>query len=194
MSRLEQQIAFVVELDKLKHTLRQTLVIDASRQENSAEHSWHISVMAILLAEHAPPGTDVLRTLKMLLLHDVVEIDAGDTFCYDVAANLDKSARERLAAERLFGLLPADQAVELRILWDEFEEETSADARYAVALDRLQPLLQNFHSGGGSWQRYGIRRAQVEARMQPIRTALPDVWRLVESLIERGCAAGWIRD
>jgi len=140
-NRLAQQLRFVVEIDRLKTVLRQTLLTDASRQENSAEHSWHLALMAALLAEHAGAEVDVTRTMKMVLVHDVVEIDAGDAFCYDAAANVGKEERERLAAERIFGLLPAEQAAELHALWVEFEAGETAEARFAVALDRLQPLL-----------------------------------------------------
>lgn len=191
--RLEAQLRFAVEVDRLKSILRQTRLVDGSRQENSAEHSWHVALLAALLAEHAPCA-DVGRTMRMLLVHDVVEIDAGDTFCYDATANLDKDARERAAAERLFGLLPADQAAELRALWDEFEAGETAEARYAVALDRLQPLLMNFHGGGGSWAAHGITRAQVMGRMAPIAANLPGLWPTVERLVGEACAAGQIRE
>ena len=132
--RLARQIDFVLELDRLKGILRQTVLTDGSRPENSAEHSWHIAVMVLVLAEHAEGEIDALRVLKMLLVHDVVEIDAGDTFCYDTQANGDKDVREREAADRLFGLLPPDQGAELRSLWEEFEARESAEARFAAAL------------------------------------------------------------
>jgi len=149
--RLARQLAFLVELDKLKTVLRRTSLIDRSRAENTAEHSWHIAVAAALLEEHAVGhGVDLLRVVKMLLNHDVVEIDAGDTFCYDAEANRDKLEREERAAERLFGLLPADQGAELRALWEEFEARETAEARYAAALDRIQPVLQNLHTEGHS--------------------------------------------
>jgi len=190
--RLERQLRFVVELDKLKRTLRQTTLIDDSRHENSAEHSWHLAVMAILLEEYVEAPVDLPRVLKMVLVHDVIEIDAGDTFCYDAQANLDKEERERRAADRLFGLLPADQGAELRALWDEFEEGATPEARFAVALDRLQPLLQNVNGAGGTWRRHGISRAQVLRRMEPIRRAAPRLWPLVERHVEEACRAGWI--
>jgi putative hydrolases of HD superfamily len=190
--RLARQLAFVVELDRLKSILRRTSLIDRSRRENSAEHSWHLTLMAAVLAEHAAEPIDPARVVTMLLVHDVVEIDAGDTFCYDAGANLDRAERERQAAERLFGLLPADQADGLRALWEEFEAGATADACFAVALDRMQPLLQNFHGGGGSWREHGVRRAEVRARMEPIREALPAAWPVVERIIEAACAEGWI--
>ena len=191
--RLAQQLRFVVEIDRLKTVLRQTLLTDASRQENSAEHSWHLALMAALLAEHAGSEVDVARTMKMVLVHDLVEIDAGDAFCYDAAANEGKEERERRAAERIFGLLPAEQAAELHALWTEFEAGESADARFAVALDRLQPLLQNLHSGGGSWRAHGIARAQVLGRMDPIRAGAPALWPTVLAVVEEAVAAGHLR-
>jgi putative hydrolase of HD superfamily len=192
--RLARQLRFVVEIDRLKTVLRQTLLTDASRQENSAEHSWHLALMAALLAEHAGEEVDVARTMMMVLVHDVVEIDAGDAFCYDAAANVGKEERERMAAERIFGLLPTEQAAELHALWAEFEAGESPDARFAVALDRLQPLLQNLHSGGGSWRAHGIARAQVLRRMDPIRAGAPALWPTVLAVVEEAVAAGHLRD
>jgi putative hydrolase of HD superfamily len=192
--RLARQLRFVVEIDRLKTVLRQTLLTDASRRENSAEHSWHLALMAALLAEHAGAEVDVARTMKMVLVHDVVEIDAGDAFCYDAAANVGKEERERMAAERIFGLLPAEQAAELHALWAEFEAGETPDARFAVALDRLQPLLQNIHSGGGSWRAHGIARAQVLRRMDPIRAGAPALWPTVLAVVDEAVAAGHLRD
>ncbi|HEX8276186.1 MAG TPA: HD domain-containing protein [Longimicrobiaceae bacterium] len=192
--RLARQLRFVVEIDRLKTVLRQTLLTDASRRENSAEHSWHLALMAALLAEHAGAEVDVARTMKMVLVHDVVEIDAGDAFCYDAAANVGKEERERRAAERIFGLLPAEQAAELHALWAEFEAGETPDARFAVALDRLQPLLQNIHSGGGSWRAHGIARAQVLRRMDPIRAGAPALWPTVLAVVDEAVAAGHLRD
>lgn len=188
--RLARQLRFVVEIDRLKTVLRQTLLTDASRRENSAEHSWHLALMAALLAEHAGEPVDVTRTMKMVLVHDVVEIDAGDAFCYDATANVGKEEREKLAAERIFGLLPVEQAEELRALWEEFEAGTTPEARFAVALDRLQPLLQNIHSGGGSWRAHGIARAQVLRRMDPIREGAPALWPQVLDIVDRAVADG----
>jgi putative hydrolase of HD superfamily len=174
--RLSHQLAFIVELDKLKQVLRRTSLVGESRAENSAEHSWHLGVMAAVLAEHAPCPVDMERTVAMLLVHDVVEIDAGDTFAFDTAANADKEARERRAADRLFGMLPADQSVLVRALWDEFEEGKTPEARFANALDRFHALLQNVHNGGGTWRRHGITRARILERMDPIREGAPGLW------------------
>jgi putative hydrolase of HD superfamily len=193
MERLEQQLRFIVEIDRLKRVLRQTLIGDASRQENSAEHSWHLALMAVLLAEHAPEGVELGRAVRMALVHDLVEIDAGDTFCYDMQANLDKAERERRCAERLFGMLPAEQGVELRALWEEFEEGASPEARYANALDRLQPLLQNMHTGGGTWRQHGVERERVRQRMRPIQDATPEIWPVVERALADAAERGWVR-
>jgi putative hydrolases of HD superfamily len=193
-ARLERQLAFLVEADRLKGVLRQTTLCDGSRAENSAEHSWHLALMAAVLAEHAPAGADVARAVGMVLVHDLVEIDAGDTFAYDATANVGKAEREQRAAERIFGLLPPEQAAELRALWVEFEKNATAEARYANAIDRLQPLLNNHHSGGGSWKAHGVSRAQVLERMAPIAVAMPGMWPTVLDIVERNCVLGHIRD
>ena len=192
--RLSRQMAFLVEADRLKNVLRRTPLTDDSRPENSAEHSWHLALAAMTLAEWAPPGTNLQRVLELAVVHDLVEIDAGDTFAYDVDANVGKAAREQAAADRIFGLLPAEQGERVRALWDEFEAQATAESRYANALDRLQALLQNMQAGGGSWAAYGITRTQVYARMNPVQTALPAVWPFVASVIERFCASGAIAD
>jgi putative hydrolase of HD superfamily len=191
--RLDRQLRFVIEIDKLKRVLRQTMLMDATRSENSAEHSWHLSLMAILLEEYSPRPVDLGRVLRMVLVHDIVEIDAGDTFCYDVEANLGKAMREEAAAERIFGLLPPEQGFELRSLWEEFEAEITPEARFATALDRLQPLLHNLQTGGGTWRIHGVAREQVLARMQPIRAAMPDLWPFVELSLARAVEQGWVR-
>ena len=191
--RLQRQVAFIVEIDKLKRVLRQTLLTDESRQENSAEHSWHLALMAALLAEYAPEGVDVPRVVRMVLVHDLVEIDAGDAFCYDPVAVTGKAERERACADRLFGMLPADQAAEFRGLWDEFEEKTTPDGRFANAMDRLQPLLQNLNTRGGTWRMHGVAREQVAKRMEPIREAVPALWPLVEQVLDRATAEGWLK-
>jgi putative hydrolase of HD superfamily len=191
-SRLTQQIQFIIEIDKLKNILRQTRLTDNSRQENSAEHSWHLAMMAIVLVEYAPPDVDLLRVIKMLLIHDLVEIDAGDTFCYDAQGNLDKAAREEQAAIRLFGMLPLEQGKELREIWEEFEVCETATARFAVALDRLQPLLLNQKNQGGTWQLHGITKSQVLQRMAPVKEGSPILGALVEQIIEECIAAGYL--
>lgn len=162
--RFAQQIAFLLELDKLKNIYRQTLVLHEDRAENDAEHSFHLALMACILAEHAREPIDVLHTMKMVLVHDVVEIDAGDTYCYDTAGYQDKAEREQKAADRLYALLPAEQAAEYRALWEEFEARETAEAKFANALDRIQPMLLNYKKGGISWMKHGITEAQVTNR------------------------------
>ena len=192
MSALRSQLAFVAEIDRLKRIIRRTPIMDGSRLENSAEHSWHLAVMAVVLAEHAEAGTDVGRVIRMVLVHDLVEIDAGDTFAYDVVANVGKEDREQRAADRIFGLLPSAQGVELRALWDEFEAGATPEARFAVALDRLQPLLANDRARGGSWMTHAVTREQVVARMRPIERSMPALWPVVLETVERhfGPASG----
>ena len=164
MDRFSQQIAFILELDKLKNIYRQTLVLHEDRQENDAEHSFHLAVMACILAEHAREKVDVLHVMKMVLMHDVVEIDAGDTYCYDEAGNETKAEREQKAAARIFALLPEEQEQEYRGLWEEFEARETPEAKFANALDRIHPMLLNYTKGGISWKKHGIHAEQVEKR------------------------------
>lgn len=194
MDRLKQQIAFLVDADKLKSVSRRTPVIDGSRLENSAEHSWHLVLSAMVLREHLCEDCDLLRTLEMLAVHDLVEIDAGDTFAYDADAQLTKQAREHAAAERVFGLLPHDQAAKFRALWEEFEAQDTAEARFANALDRFQPLLQNSYAGGGSWKDHDVTLAQVMKRMSPIEHTMPEVWSTVVAIVETFAKSGLIRN
>ena len=191
--RLGQQIGFIVEIDKLKSIIRRNRLIDCSRNENSAEHSWHVALMATLLAEYADGAVDTLRVMKMLLMHDVVEIDAGDTGCFDAAANEDKSEREKAAAGWLFGLLPADQGSEYRALWEEFETGVTADAKFANAMDRLQPLLNNFHSQGeSSWRPDGTKLEQVQKRMVPIGAGSNALAKYVRELLVEAEQRGYL--
>jgi putative hydrolase of HD superfamily len=183
--RLARQMAFLVEADKLKTILRRTPLADGSRRENSAEHSWHLALAALALGEYAAAGTDLARVLELVTVHDLVEIDAGDTFAYDAAGAVTKADRERLAADRIFGLLPVDQGGLLRERWEEFEAMETPEARYANALDRLQALLQNMAAGGGSWSTYQVTREQVLKRMAPIEAAMPRVWPFVTEVIDR---------
>jgi putative hydrolase of HD superfamily len=191
--RLAQQIAFLLEADKLKAVLRRTPLTDASRPENSAEHSWHLVLAAMVMREHALVELDLLRVLEMLTVHDLVEIDAGDTFAYDARHLGTKAEREQAAADRIFALLPRDQGVRLRARWEEFEAHETPEARFANALDRLQPLLQNACAGGGSWRDHEVTREQVLRRMDPIRSTMPDVWPRVVEIIEAFCASGVLR-
>jgi len=191
--RLARQIAFLIEADKLKTVLRRTPLVNRSRQENSAEHSWHLVLAAMVLREHLANECDVLHALELMIVHDLVEIDAGDTFAYDQAAQATKAARERAGADRVFGLLPPDQASMFRGLWEEFEAGETREARFAHAMDRMQPLLQNAASGGGSWDTHEVTRDQVLRRMAPIEEALPAAWPFVMEIIDRFCSAGVIR-
>ncbi len=189
--RLERQLDFIRELDRLKTVQRQTWLMDTSRKENSAEHSWHIAVMAMVLGEYAPDGgVDVNRVIQMLLVHDVVEIDAGDTFCYDKTAVNGQHTREQAAARRLFGLLPEDIGRRFKALWDEFEARQTPEARLANALDRLQPILNNYHTGGKSWQDNGISRDQVLARNRVMAQGAPTLWAYIEKLLDRAVDKG----
>jgi putative hydrolase of HD superfamily len=182
--RIEQQLAFLVEADKLKNILRRTLLTDESRQENSAEHSWHLALTAMVLEEYASAPVNMAKVLRMLIVHDVVEIDAGDTFAFDAAGNATKEERERRSADRVFGLLPTGLREELRGLWEEFDTAATPEARFANAVDRIQPFLQNRETQGGSWRIHNLSRAQVLARMDPIRTALPRLWPNVTATID----------
>ncbi|GAA3977239.1 HD domain-containing protein [Thermobifida alba] len=159
--RLTSQLRFVLEVDKLKRVLRRSLLIDGARRENSAEHSWHVTVLARVFAEYAPEGTDIDHVVNMLVVHDIVEIDAGDTFVYDRAAVRSQAERERAAADRIFALLPEDQAAWARSLWDEFEERKTPEARFARAVDRLSPLLANWHTEGAMWQQFRVSKDDV---------------------------------
>lgn len=188
--RLQQQLAFILEADRLKQVIRRSYLVDASRLENSAEHSWHLALMALVLQEHANEEVSLLRVLQMVVIHDLVEIDCGDTYLFDDAAQAGKLAREELAAARLFGLLPPDQAAEFYALWQEFEARETADARFANALDRLIPLLHNYHSRGRSWQEHGIRSQQVRDRLASIDSGSVELWSYAEALIEAAVAEG----
>lgn len=188
--RLDRQIRFILEVDRLKRITRQTLLTDGSRRENSAEHSWHLALMAMVLAEHADQPVDVGRVIRLVLVHDLVEIDAGDTFAYDAQRVLDQAAREALAAERIFGRLPVDQAAAFRALWDEFEARATPESRLAAALDRLQPLLHNMQTGGGTWREHGITRDRVEWRSAPIGDASRELGAYVRSLLDQAVAEG----
>jgi putative hydrolase of HD superfamily len=191
--RLTQQIEFLIEADKLKQVLRRTPRADRSRKENSAEHSWHLVLAAIVLREYSTAEIDLLRVLEMLAVHDLVEIDAGDTFAYDAQDLVTKAERERAAAERVFALLPADQGSRLRSLWEEFEAQETPEACFANAMDRLQPLLQNACAQGGSWRDHDVERAQVLRRMAPIQSAVPAAWPLVMKIVDDFCASGLLR-
>jgi putative hydrolase of HD superfamily len=191
MERLDRQMRFVTEIDKLKGVLRQTMLAGPGRRENSAEHSWHLAMMAVTLAEHAPPGTDIGRVTVMVLLHDLVEIDAGDLFAYaDDAQQARQEQAERAAADRIFALLPDGQAGELRGLWDEFEERRTPEARFARGLDRLQPMLANLAAGGGTWKEHGITADQVLPKVRLIEDGSPALGCYARDLVDRAVRDG----
>ena len=192
-ARLADQLRFLLEIDRLKGVVRANRVGDASRRENTAEHSWHVALFATVLAEHASGTVSVPRVLRMLLIHDIVEIDAGDTPLYAQDAAASHVAAERDAAERLFGLLPDDQGSEYRALWEEFEAAASDDARFARALDRLQPLLLNHAVGGGTWTDYAVDEAEVRARTGRIAEGSPSLWHAAEAVLADAVEKGWLR-
>jgi putative hydrolase of HD superfamily len=189
--RLGRQIQFILEIDKLKGVLRRTQ-LPMGRRENSAEHSWHLAMAALLLAEHANQKVDIGRVVQMLLVHDIVEIDAGDTFIYDEAAEEQKTVRERQAAERIFNLLPADQASWVRGLWEEYEQRRTPEARYAYAVDRLQPILLNYTCQGRMWREHGITASRVLARNRPIEAGSVRLWEHTQELIEGAVRQGFL--
>ena len=191
--RLAAQLDFIVRIDRLKSVGRQTLLTDRSRRENSAEHSWHLALMVMVLAEYAREPVDAVRVMKMVLTHDLVEIDAGDTFCYDEGAKKGQRARELAAAERIFTLLPDDQAAELRALWDEFEAQETIEARFAAALDRLQPLFNNYLTRGGTWQEHTVVRSQVRRRTAPIADGSPRLAEVAAAIIDRAVQDGYLK-
>lgn len=193
--RFRRQIEFIIEVDKLKHVLRQTILMDKSRRENSAEHSWHIALTVMVLSEYARDADiDFFRVMKILLVHDLIEIDAGDTYCHDEKGKKDQAAREMLAADRIFNILPPDQAGTFRDLWDEFEDRKTPESRFANALDRVQPLLHNYFTRGQTWQKNNIKIDQVKSRMQPVDDGAPVLWNYVSSLIDDAVKKGFLSE
>jgi putative hydrolase of HD superfamily len=191
--KLKKQLDFLIEIDKMKNILRQTLLMDKSRQENDAEHSWHFALMALTLFEYNRlENVDINRVIKMALLHDLVEIYAGDTFAYDVKGNEGKDAREAESADRLFAMLPDEQSVEFRSLWEEFDKMETPDAIYASAIDRLEPFISNYKTDGYTWVLHKVSVENVYRRMEPIRLVLPEVWEFVEAVIKDSCEKGYI--
>ena len=185
IQRLEQQMEFMIEIDKLKQVSRKTILTDRSREENSAEHSWHIALAAFLFSEYAQDQEiNWYRVIKMLLVHDLVEIDAGDTYCYDHQGRKDQAQREEAAAERIFKILPPDQSRSFRALWDEFENRKTPESIYANALDRFQAFLQNYITEGQVWRENNITRRQVKERMQPVFAGAPLLWDLVKLFMD----------
>lgn len=194
MTRLEQQIRFITEIDKVKNIFRQTYLADGARKENDAEHSWHIALMAYLLQEYAEEPVDVPKVMLMVLIHDLVEIDAGDTYAYDPEGAKTKREREVCAADRIFGLLPEDQGTYFRALWDEFEAYESADAKYAHLLDNFQPLLLNDASGGKSWSEHEVKKSQIYKRNEKIEETSAEVWECMKNIVQKHIDAGHVKD
>lgn len=193
MDRLEQQMDFIREIDKVKKITRQSYLTDASRKENDSEHSWHISLMAVLLAEYSNEPVDILKVVKMLLIHDLVEIDAGDSYAYDAASQATAHEREVKAADRIFGLLPEDQAKEYRSLWDEFEAYESPEARYAHVMDNFQPMMLNDASEGLSWREHQVKRENIEKRNAKIPSGSQVIWEYMQQMIQKNIDKGNIQ-
>ncbi len=193
-NNLIKDMDFIVEIDKIKNIFRQTTLMDGSRRENDAEHSWHLATMAMVLEDYSDEEVDINKVIKMLLIHDLVEIYAGDTFCYDLEGNKDKAEREKIAAEKIYGILPDDKGEYLKRLWEEFEERETAEAKFAAAMDRVQPILCNYYSGGGTWVKYGITRAQVMKRAEPIKDISQDLWEYILNIIDDSIEKGYIEN
>ncbi|MCX6215647.1 HD domain-containing protein [Spirosoma sp.] len=193
VTNLIRQIEFIKEVDKLKYILRKTKLLGSERNENDAEHSWHLALMAVVLAEHANTAIDLLKVIKMLLIHDLVEIDAGDTFIYDSQKSHDNTEEERKAAERIFGLLPAEQARELIALWEEFEARLTDEAKFARAMDRLEPLLQNVSNKGGTWREFAVDFDQVYQKKQVIQQGSESIWAYAEQLLNESVESGILK-
>ena len=191
--QLLKQIEFIKEIDKLKYIVRKTKLLNSDRHENDAEHSWHLAMMAIILSEHSNSPIDVLKVVKMLLIHDIVEIDAGDTFIYDTQRSHDNTREERQAAERIFGLLPNDQATELIAIWEEFEGQETNEAKFARAMDRLEPLLQNVSNNGGTWSEFEIGFDKVYHKKQVINHGSSRIWKYAEQLINDSVEKGILK-
>lgn len=191
--RLDQQLRFTAEIDKMTAIFRRTMLIDGSRRENDAEHSWHIAVMAMLFEEYATEQVNISRAVKMCVVHDLIEIYAGDTFAYDAAGNADKAEREAAAADKLFAQLPNEQGAEIRSLWEEFDAMQTSDAKYAACMDRLQPFLHNTLTGGHTWVESGTARKSVEKRMAIIKDFMPEVYKWVEKNLDNAVSKDWLK-
>jgi putative hydrolase of HD superfamily len=192
--RFNQQLQFLIEIDKLKGIFRRTRLMDNSRQENDAEHAWHLAMLAMVLAEHANDrGVDIHKVIRMVLVHDIVEIDAGDILIYDTdERKAEKEDKENRAAHRIFNMLPADQAERFRGLWQEFEKRETTEARFAAALDRLQPILHNYLTKGYAWKKHGVKKSQVLKVNQHIGDGSSDLWEYAKELIEESVAKGYL--
>jgi putative hydrolases of HD superfamily len=193
-SNLESQITFLVEVDKLKSVLRRNYVIHGNRRENSAEHSWHVTLCAMILAEHSNVSIDLNRVVRMLIIHDIVEVDAGDTFIYDDAERQTQASREEKAADRLFALLPSGQGRSFRDLWNEFEAATTPEAKFAKSIDRFAAILHNYETHGRGWSENGIKRNRVYAINEPVLDGSAILWEKIRSFIESATREGFLQD
>ncbi len=191
--RLNDQLLFTAKIDEMTSVLRRTLLLDKSRRENDAEHSWHIAVMAMLFKEYATQPVDIGRVVQMCVVHDLVEIEAGDTFAYDVQGNENKEQREKEAADKLFSMLPKEQGDMIRSLWEEFDAMETSDAKYAACMDRIQPFLHNTLTDGHTWVEGNVDRRSVEKRMAPVREFMPEVYKWIELNIDNAVKKGWVR-
>lgn len=190
--RFQKQINFLIEIDKVKSIFRKTRIINNKRYENDAEHAWHMSMMAIILAEHANDDIDICKVVKMALIHDLVEIDAGDTFLYDEDQS-EKYQKERKCAQRIFGLLPEDQYKEFLGLWDEFEAKETSEAKFAGAVDRLGPIMQNFYDNGHAWQKHSVTSDKVLNVNSQIQKGSDKIWEYAKDLIENAVKKGYLK-
>lgn len=194
MNRLEKQLQFILEIDKVKKIIRQTPLSDVSRKENDAEHSWHIALMAYLLQEYVEEPVEVSKVMLMVLIHDLVEIDAGDTYAYDEEGAKTKDERERKAADHIFGMLPEDQGMYLKALWEEFEAYETAEAKYAHLLDNFQPLLLNDAAGGISWTEHQVKKSQIYKRNEKVEETSATIWKCMQDKIDKHIQAGHVLD
>jgi putative hydrolase of HD superfamily len=193
LERLLKQIEFIKEIDKVKYIQRKTRLFNSDRNENDAEHSWHLALMAIVLAEHSNEPIDIFKVIKMVLIHDIVEIDAGDTFIYDTNKSHSNTNEERLAANRIFGLLPKEQANELIAIWEEFEAGETNEAKFAKTMDRLEPLLQNTSNNGGTWNEFGVDYNKVYEKKKIIKDGSNTIWKYAEELINDSVEKGILK-
>jgi putative hydrolases of HD superfamily len=194
IEKFQKQLDFIIEIDRLKSIKRVSLILDSSRNENSAEHSWHIALMALLFQEYSNDKIDIFKVMKMLLLHDVVEIDAGDTFLYSVQDNKIKAEKENKAAARIFGLLPAEQGEEFRRLWEEFENGATSESKFAKAIDRIQPMLHNYLTKGVQWKKHNVTSSMVIEKNHIVENGLKEVWEYMKTIIEDSVKKGFLKE
>ena len=190
---LLKQIEFIKEIDKIKYIQRRTKLFNSNRRENDAEHSWHLAMMAIILAEHSDTHIDVFKVVKMVLIHDIVEIDTGDIFLFDTTKNHENTADETIAAKRIFGILPENQALEYINIWEEFEAGETPEAKFAKSMDRLEPLLQNASNNGGTWQEFDVQYDQVIEKQQIHKNTSQNIWKYVQQLTQESVKKGILK-